>query len=91
MEQNGKKILRDPFYKIFDWMSVQRNLKAIGTFAYQYKILGNDRTKPNFIPDAVRMLLFGPGVTYMTKLYALIAKINSQVIIKFSRECLQTV
>ena len=24
-------------------MSVQRNLKAIGTFAYQYKILGNDR------------------------------------------------
>ena len=43
MEQNGKKILRDPFYKIFDWMSVQRNLKAIGTFAYQYKILGNDR------------------------------------------------
>ena len=43
MEQSGKKILRDPFYKIFDWMSVQRNLKAIGTFAYQYKILGNDR------------------------------------------------
>ena len=24
-------------------MSVQRNLKAIGTFAYQSKILGNDR------------------------------------------------
>ena len=43
MEQNGKKILRGPFYKIFDWMSVQRNLKAIGTFAYQYEILGNDR------------------------------------------------
>jgi len=43
MEQKGKKILRDPFYKIFDWMSVQRNLKAIGTFAYQSKILGNDR------------------------------------------------
>ena len=43
MEQNGKKILRDSFYKIFDWMSVQRNLKAIGTFAYQSKILGNDR------------------------------------------------
>jgi len=43
MEQNGKKIIRDPFYKIFDWMSIQRNLKAIGTFAYQYKFLGNDR------------------------------------------------
>ena len=43
MEQHGKKILRGSFYKIFDWMSVQRNLKAIGTFAYQYKILGNDR------------------------------------------------
>ena len=43
MEQHGKKILRGSFYKIFDWMSVQRNLKAIGTFAYQSKILGNDR------------------------------------------------
>jgi len=42
MEQNGKKIIRGPFYKVFDWMSVQRNLKAIGTFAYQYEILGND-------------------------------------------------
>ena len=43
MQRDGRKIKRDPFYKIFDWMSVQRNLKAIGTFAYQSKILGNDR------------------------------------------------
>ena len=43
MQQHGREIKRDPFYKIFDWMSVQRNLKAIGTFAYQSKVLGNDR------------------------------------------------
>ena len=43
MQRYGREIKRDPFYKIFDWMSVQRNLKAIGTFAYQSKILGNDR------------------------------------------------
>ena len=43
MQRYGTEIKRDPFYKIFDWMSVQRNLKAIGTFAYQAKILGNDR------------------------------------------------
>jgi len=43
MQQNGREITRDPFYKIFDWMSVQRNLKAIGTFAYQHKVLSNDR------------------------------------------------
>ena len=43
MQRYGIEIKRDPFYKIFDWMSVQRNLKAIGTFAYQAKILGNDR------------------------------------------------
>ena len=43
MEHFGKKIERDQFYKIFDWMSVQRNLKAIGTFAYQSKVLGNDQ------------------------------------------------
>ena len=43
MQRDGREIKRDPFYKIFDWMSVQRNLKAIGTFAYQAKVLGNDR------------------------------------------------
>ena len=43
MQQSGKKIERDPFYKVFDWMSIQRNLKAIGTFAYQSKALGNDQ------------------------------------------------
>ena len=43
MQGYGREIKRDSFYKIFDWMSVQRNLKAIGTFAYQAKILGNDR------------------------------------------------
>ena len=43
MKQNGREVIREPFYKIFDWMSLQRNLKAIGTFAYQYKVLGNDR------------------------------------------------
>ena len=43
MLQNGRKVIREPFYKIFEWMSLQRNLKAIGTFAYQHKVLGNDR------------------------------------------------
>jgi N-acetylmuramate 1-kinase len=43
MLQNGREVIREPFYKIFEWMSLQRNLKAIGTFAYQYKVLGNDR------------------------------------------------
>ena len=43
MQRYGTEIKRDPFYKIFDWMSVQRNLKAICTFSYQAKILGNDR------------------------------------------------
>jgi aminoglycoside/choline kinase family phosphotransferase len=43
MDQNGREVMQEPFYKIFEWMSVQRNLKAIGTFAYQHKVLGNDR------------------------------------------------
>lgn len=43
MERNSRKIERGSFYKIFEWMSLQRNLKAIGTFAYQHKVLGNDR------------------------------------------------
>ena len=47
-------------------------------------IFGIDRKKPNFIPDAVKILLLGPGVTYITKLYALIARNNSHVIIKIN-------
>lgn len=43
MQRNNKEIKQDLFFRIFDWMAVQRNLKAIGTFAYQSKVLGNDR------------------------------------------------
>ena len=43
MEHNSRKVIRESFYKFFEWMSLQRNLKAIGTFAYQHKVLGNDR------------------------------------------------
>ena len=32
------------------------------------RILGIDLAKPNFMPDAVNILLFGPGVTYIIKL-----------------------
>lgn len=34
---------REEFIRVFDLMSIQRNLKAIGTFAYQKKIKNNDR------------------------------------------------
>ena len=36
MEEEGQPIPRSAFLKIFDYMSIQRNLKAIGTFAFQY-------------------------------------------------------
>jgi len=34
---------REEFIRVFDLMSIQRNLKAIGTFAFQKKIKNNDR------------------------------------------------
>jgi len=34
---------REEFVRVFDLMSIQRNLKAIGTFGYQKKIKNNDR------------------------------------------------
>jgi len=43
MQEEGLQIPRTAFLKIFDWMSVQRNLKAIGTFASQYMIHKNER------------------------------------------------
>ncbi len=42
-EREIPTIDRDEFIRIFDLMSIQRNLKAIGTFAYQKKIKNNDR------------------------------------------------
>ena len=42
-QEEDRHIPRSPFLKIFDWMSIQRNLKAIGTFAFQYMEYKNER------------------------------------------------
>jgi hypothetical protein len=42
-ELDNSLIDREEFVRIFDLMSIQRNLKAIGTFGYQKKIRNNDR------------------------------------------------
>lgn len=42
-EIDGQEIDRSQFRYIFDLMSVQRNLKAVGTFAYQSVVRNNDR------------------------------------------------
>lgn len=42
-EREGHTIDRGEFIRVFDLMSIQRNLKAIGTFAYQKKIKNNNR------------------------------------------------
>jgi aminoglycoside/choline kinase family phosphotransferase len=41
--RDGRQTDRDRFYRIFDLMSVQRNLKAVGTFAFQSAVRGNPR------------------------------------------------
>ncbi len=42
-QEEGRQIPRSSFLKVFDWMSIQRNLKAIGTFAFQYMEHKNER------------------------------------------------
>ncbi len=42
-EEESQPIAHSPFLKIFDLMSIQRNLKAIGTFAFQYMEHKNER------------------------------------------------
>ncbi len=42
-QEENRQIPHSPFLKIFDWMSIQRNLKAIGTFAFQYIEHKNER------------------------------------------------
>lgn len=42
-QEQGQPIARPFFLKMFDSMSIQRNLKAIGTFAFQYMEHKNER------------------------------------------------
>lgn len=39
----GAPVDRTLFHEIFDWMSVQRNLKAVGSFAYLRQVAGTER------------------------------------------------
>ncbi len=41
--EHGTSFVREDFLKVFDWMSIQRNLKAIGTFAFQKREKNSDR------------------------------------------------
>ena len=54
----------------------KENLKNFKIIDVLKKVLAN----PNFIPDAVNMLLLGPGVTYIIKLKSAKFKISSHVI-----------
>ncbi len=42
-KEEGQPVSRSHFLSIFDLMSIQRNLKAIGTFAFQYMEHKNER------------------------------------------------
>ncbi len=47
-KEEGRKVNREKFDRIFDGMSIQRNLKAVGTFAYQ-SVKKNNKRYEGFI------------------------------------------
>jgi aminoglycoside/choline kinase family phosphotransferase len=49
-KEEGQKLDRERFRDIFDKMSIQRNLKAVGTFAYQSVKKNNNRYKDFIAP-----------------------------------------
>jgi len=49
-KEEGQKVDRERFRDIFDKMSIQRNLKAIGTFAYQSVKKNNNRYEDFIVP-----------------------------------------
>ena len=69
-KQQGHPIDRSEFHRIFDCMALQRNLKAIGSFAYQKWVRDNDRYL-SYIPptlDYVRQTLARqPGLSALSK------------------------
>lgn len=52
-EQEGRPVSPESFREVFDLMSIQRNLKAVGTFAFQSVKFGNDRYL-EYIPATLR-------------------------------------
>ena len=49
-KEEGQEVNREEFYQLFDGASLQRNLKAIGTFAYQGVIKKNHRYRDYITP-----------------------------------------
>jgi aminoglycoside/choline kinase family phosphotransferase len=49
-KEEGQKVDRERFDLIFDEMSIQRNLKAVGTFAYQSVKKNNNRYEDFIAP-----------------------------------------
>jgi aminoglycoside/choline kinase family phosphotransferase len=52
-EQTGEKISKDSFCEMFDWVSIQRNLKAAGRFVYIDQVKKN----PHYLPFVSATLL----------------------------------
>jgi N-acetylmuramate 1-kinase len=52
-KEEGQEVDREKFYRIFDEMSIQRNLKAIGTFAYQSVNKNNNRYEIFIAPTLI--------------------------------------
>ncbi len=49
-EADGYAVERDEFGQLFDYMCLQRNLKALGTFAFQTMVRGNVRYVSSIAP-----------------------------------------
>lgn len=49
-KEEGREVDREEFGRVFDGMSVQRNLKAVGTFAYQSVEKNNKRYRDYIAP-----------------------------------------
>lgn len=51
-----KKISRDQFEKAWDWMTLQRSLKAAGTFGFMWRVKQNERYLP-YLPRVFQFAL----------------------------------
>ena len=51
---------REEFLKVFDWMCIQRNLKALGTFGYQVSEKENERYR-DAIPRTIKYVFTNLG------------------------------
>ncbi len=73
-ERKIHRMAREEFDRLFDLSAFQRNVKAIGTFAYQSRVLGRRRYEPNIAATLAYLGAYAARQSELSRAHALMAE-----------------